>query len=35
MTDAFVDDTFLIILQTVLATCNQITQCNDKIGFQL
>ena len=35
MTDTLVNDTFFIILQTVLATCNQVTQRNDKIGFQL
>ena len=33
MTDTFVNDTFLIILQTVLSSGNQITQGNDKIGL--
>lgn len=35
MTDTFVNDTFLIIFQTVLSSGNQVTQSNDKIGFQL
>ena len=35
MTDTFINDTFLIIFQTVLSSGNQITQGNDKIGFQL
>ena len=31
MTDTFINDTLLIILQTVLPSGNQITQGNDKI----
>ena len=35
MTDTLVDDTFFIVLQSILAACNQVTQSNNKIGFQL
>ena len=31
MTDTFVNDTLLIILQTVLSSGNQITQGNEKV----
>ena len=35
MTDTFINDTFLIVFQTVLTACDQVTQCDDKIRFQL